>query len=136
MLQTQIESVFIAATVEILSLNKFDSKGLILESDPRQGKLAKPTEPTDGGGETQTKSAVFKELIDAYGAGVRAGTITPTLEDENMFRQLAELPAATADVVALWKEDGGVRRPVTLKYDEQPAADPAASADGGDGSQE
>lgn len=118
-------------TMEEISADfaKFDDKGLILESDPRQGKLAKATEPTDGGGETQTKSAIFKELIDAYGAGVRAGTITPTLEDENMFRTLADLPAATADVVALWKEDGGVRRPVTLKYDEEPAAAPATTTD-------
>jgi lambda family phage portal protein len=105
---------------------KFDTNGLIMDSDPRVGNKpeATSTEGEGAAGEDQMKS--IKDLIDAYGAAVRAGSITPTLDDENMFRQIAGLPAATADVIALWKEDGGVRRPVTLKYDEeQPAAAPA-----------
>jgi hypothetical protein len=107
---------------------KFDEKGLILESDPRQGKLAaKKDEGTDG---EQAAPTSIKDILDAYGTGVRAGVITPTLEDEKLMRKLAELPEATTDVVNLWTEDGGVRRPITLKYEEDaPApADPNAGA--------
>lgn len=107
---------------------KFDEKGLILESDPRQGKLAaKKDEGTDG---EQAAPTSIKDILDAYGTGVRAGVITPTLEDEKLMRKLAELPEATSDVVNLWTEDGGVRRPITLKYEEDaPAAvDPNAGA--------
>lgn len=66
----------------------------------------------------------MKSMIDAYGVGVRAGTITPTAEDEKLWRDLMDLPDMSSAVTNAWKEDGGFRRPITLKV-EEPAA-PAA----------
>lgn len=56
----------------------------------------------------------LKRVLDAYGVGVRAGTITPTDKDEEYFRKLAKFPEMGEAVVAAWKEDGGFRRPITL----------------------
>lgn len=54
------------------------------------------------------------KLLDAYGVGVRAGVITPCLEDEEEFRAAMGLGPCSADVVADWKKGKGVRRPITL----------------------
>lgn len=56
----------------------------------------------------------LKRVLDAYGVGVRAGTITPTNEDEAYFRSLAAFPEMSEAVIAAWKEDNGFRRPITL----------------------
>lgn len=56
----------------------------------------------------------LKRVLDAYGVGVRAGTITPTDQDETYFRGLAAFPEMSEAVIAAWKEDGGFRRPITL----------------------
>lgn len=56
----------------------------------------------------------LKRILDAYGVGVRAGTITPTEKDEEFFRKLSEFPEMTQAVIDSWKEDGGFRRPITL----------------------
>lgn len=56
----------------------------------------------------------LKTMLDAYGVGVRAGTITPTDKDEEYFRTLANLPEMGQAVIDSWKEDGGFRRPITL----------------------
>ena len=56
----------------------------------------------------------LKRVLDAYGVGVRAGTITPTEKDEEYFRSLAKFPEMGDAVVGAWKEDGGFRRPITL----------------------
>lgn len=65
-------------------------------------------------GENKITAEDFKTMIDSYGVGVRAGTITPTPEDEKFFRDLAALPQMTAAVTQSWLEDGGFRRPITL----------------------
>ena len=51
--------------------------------------------------------------MDAYGVGVRAGTFTPTMEDEEFFRAKAGFPALSANAKSAWTKDG-VRRPITL----------------------
>lgn len=56
----------------------------------------------------------LKRVLDAYGVGVRAGTITPTNEDEAYFRGLAAFPEMSEAVIQAWKEDNGFRRPITL----------------------
>lgn len=56
----------------------------------------------------------LKRVLDAYGVGVRAGTITPTDQDETYFRGLAAFPEMSEAVINAWKEDGGFRRPITL----------------------
>jgi len=57
----------------------------------------------------------LKGLLDAYGVGVRAGVITPCLEDENSFRAMLGLEAAPQEVIEAWEEQGGIRIPVTLQ---------------------
>jgi lambda family phage portal protein len=52
---------------------------------------------------------------EAYGIAVRAGAITPQSDDEAAFRELLSLPPRSSDVDSAWKEDGGVRRPITLQ---------------------
>ena len=56
----------------------------------------------------------LRELLDAYGIAVRAGVITPCLEDENAFRLRLGLDPASESVVADWKKSKGVRAPITL----------------------
>lgn len=57
----------------------------------------------------------LKLILDAYGIGVRAGAITPCLQDENDFRELLGLQTAPEVVVSDWNASGGVRRPITLQ---------------------
>jgi hypothetical protein len=59
----------------------------------------------------------LKIAMDTYGIGVRAGAITPTAEDEKFFRAQTGLPLLTSEAKEAWKEDGGVRRPITLQVD-------------------
>lgn len=54
-----------------------------------------------------------KALLDAYGAAVRAGLLSPSLEVEQALRQLLDLPPVSAPVVDNWTNEP-VRRPVTL----------------------
>ena len=56
-------------------------------------------------------------LLEAYGIAVRAGAITPCLQDENQFRKLMGLETTLSEVVADWTETKGVRKPVTLQAD-------------------
>ena len=57
----------------------------------------------------------LKALLDAYGVGVRAGVITPCLDDENAFREMLGLDPAQSVVAEAWEDQGGVRTPVTLQ---------------------
>lgn len=56
----------------------------------------------------------LKAKFDSYGVGVRAGAITPSIEDEELFRAEAQLPGMSEGVRKAWSEDGGVRCPITL----------------------
>ena len=62
-------------------------------------------------------NSIYEELkmkLDAYGVGVRAGSITPQPDDENEIRKAAGLPAMSEEARAAWEKDGGIRRPITL----------------------
>jgi capsid protein len=63
----------------------------------------------------------LKGKMDAYGVGVRAGAITPQKDDESAFRKEFDLPPPGGEVEKAWKEDEGVRRPITLQIEGQPA---------------
>ena len=56
--------------------------------------------------------------MEAYGIGVRGGALTPQMKDEEHFRNALELPDAEEAVMDAWDEDGGARRPITLKSQE------------------
>lgn len=69
----------------------------------------------------------IRTLLDAYGVGVRAGVLTPCLQDENAFRAMIGLLDAPAEVVAQWDATNGIRLPVTLQRSlssGDPAPDP------------
>ncbi len=57
----------------------------------------------------------IKEQADTYGVGVRAGMITAQKTDEENFRKKAGLPEMSPEAEDAWKEDGGIRRPITLQ---------------------
>ena len=66
----------------------------------------------------------IKETLDAYGAAVRAGALTPQTVDENHFRKLAGLPKLSDPAQQLWKKQGGTRSPITLATEKGPAPQP------------
>jgi lambda family phage portal protein len=74
-------------------------------------KIESPTMPN---GEEKLNPEDLKRVLDAYSVGVRAGTITPTDNDEKYFRDLAKFPEMSEAVISAWKEDNGFRRPITL----------------------
>lgn len=57
--------------------------------------------------------ADFRNQVDAYGIGVRAGVITPQKSDEEYFRGRAKLPAQSDAVNAVWDKEP-TRRPLTI----------------------
>ncbi|MBM3836202.1 MAG: phage portal protein [Verrucomicrobia bacterium] len=64
--------------------------------------------------ETMLRLEETKATADAYGVGVRAGAITPNIDDENFIRSKLGLPSITEPVRTAWTEDEGYRRPITL----------------------
>jgi hypothetical protein len=90
----------------------------------------------EGEGESESEkmrlnAEAVKQEMDAYGVGVRAGTITPQTEDENFYRKKLGLPAMSTGAKAAWKEDEGYRRPITLVQEGTAAfGQPAAPPDG------
>lgn len=58
-----------------------------------------------------------KTFVDTYGIAVRAGVVTPQVDDEKMLRDRLGLPEMGSDAVSAWEDDGGVRRPITLAVD-------------------
>lgn len=55
---------------------------------------------------------VMRAKMEVYGAGVRAGAITPQAEEVG-------LPPIGPDIQRAWEEDEGFRRPVTLKLKQE-----------------
>ena len=65
----------------------------------------------------------LKAKFDSYGVAVRAGSITPQRSDEAAFRSEAGLPDMGDEVLQSWTEDGGYRRPITLRSGSESQAD-------------
>jgi capsid protein len=69
----------------------------------------------------------MKDQLDTYGVAVRAGVITPNVEDERAVREQMRLPQVPPQVEEAWSESP-VRSPITLSSglqasEEQPATD-------------
>lgn len=101
----------------------WDANGLKLQVDPRwdAGKSAEvanvESDAVAQNGEEATDIARFESLkakFDSYGVAVRSGSITPSIEDEIAFREVAGLPLMSNAVRQAWADDGGYRRPITL----------------------
>ena len=63
----------------------------------------------------------LKAFLDAYGVAVRAGAVTPQMQDEEYVRALMDLPPMTDAVRAYWGEQDGVRKPLTIKTEDDEA---------------
>lgn len=110
-----------------------------IESDTTKGPIDAETEiETEDGSETVTteneQGMETKELTEILGVAVRAGVVTPSLEVEAAMRAKLELPEMSADVVAAWTADGGVRRPITLSSIKGGESETAETIDGGEDS--
>lgn len=97
-------------------------------AEPKAAPAPKSENPDDennenGGG----KSENLKEMTDAYGVAVRAGSVTPQLEDEEYFRKTSGLPPMSDAAKNAWSEDKGVRRPITLQQSGENAPLPNAN---------
>jgi lambda family phage portal protein len=69
--------------------------------------------PVESPGGTLSREDL-RDSLDAYGVGVRAGSLTPIPADEDFFRRELGLPAISAEGKSAWQKDHGVRRPITL----------------------
>ena len=98
---------------EALEINGSDAdrvhKRLVREEQQRtrDGLVA------SAGGAQGDASGGFKAAADAYGVAVRAGAITPQLEDEEHLRRSGELPPMSGAALAAWRAEQ-VRRPITI----------------------
>lgn len=98
----------------------FANNGLDYKEEVAKMAEDASTEQEAFGGDvaTDTNAPSIKEKMDAYGVGVRAGSITPQIEDENYFRSQLGLEPIKEPVQEAWVSDGGTRRPITLKSQE------------------
>jgi hypothetical protein len=69
----------------------------------------------DGGESTDIDPTVeLKAEADTYGILVRAGAVTPQIDDESHFRTKAGLPGISAKASEAWGIENDVRRPITI----------------------
>lgn len=87
-----------------------------LKLPPREGGdvYLVPLNMSPSGEDSEASREDLKQRMDAYGVGVRAGTLTPQLADEQLFREELGIPSISAEALSAWAEDGGTRRPITL----------------------
>jgi hypothetical protein len=62
----------------------------------------------------------LRSLVETYGIAVRAGAVTPCLEDEKYFREMMDLPEISSGIISDWEKTQNIRRPITLAKDEEP----------------
>lgn len=91
-----------------------EEKGLKFATNTNESKEAETEEIESTDGDVDEVDQL-KKTADAYGVGVRAGTVTPQTKDEEHFRNQAGLPEMSDEVKEAWESDGGVRRPITLQ---------------------
>jgi capsid protein len=93
------------------------AKGLVFSEVPVTPDSPDSVDGLAGDSDEPMNPEQLKIAMDTYGIGVRAGAITPTAEDEKFFRAQTGLPLLTSKAKEARKEDGGVRRPITLQVD-------------------
>lgn len=93
-------------------------KGLRPEEIAQLGTLAQPGDAQPGAtpaNETDQALASIEEAkaqADAFGVSVRAGAVTPSVEDEQFMRERLGLPPMPPAVKAAWSKES-IRRPIT-----------------------
>ena len=113
-----VERKTIKEEVEATYGIEIDDRELQMLTPNEQSSASMAATETDENGETvETDGSNFETLkakFDAYGVAVRAGAITPSIDDENRFREEGGLPPMSQAVQGAWAEDKGFRRPITL----------------------
>jgi hypothetical protein len=100
---------------------------LIEEAGLLVSNAAQPDEAATNADSSPALSKIeeLKAKMDAYGVGVRAGSLTPQEADEESFRAAVELPPLSDAARSAWEEDKGFRHPITLLHEgQQPAPRP------------
>ena len=135
--EEQTDTLAYEAAYRRRAVKRYAVDGVVLEDirmlTPNGNPAAGANGTDDGSSERENRLADIEEskaIADSYGVGVRAGAITPTIEDENYMRQKQGLPAITEATRSAWQKDGGIRRPITLTAHDgsRPAPNANASA--------
>jgi hypothetical protein len=63
----------------------------------------------------KSETVDVRNLVDAMAIAMRAGLLTPSLQDEQDLRAIFGLRPAPQEVVDDWKNTDGVRKPNTLR---------------------
>ena len=95
--------------------------------DPEADRV--PMGAMEGG---ENSAANMKGELDAYGTGVRAGTVTPQVADELAFREKFNLPKMSQEAIGLWQNQGNVRQPITLQSGDEASASAESAGAGND----
>jgi lambda family phage portal protein len=95
-------------------LQLMKDKGLVFTTSPEAYDTSGAAAPGDGADANSDPSGDLRSQADAYGVAVRAGVVTPQIEDEELFRTKLGLPSMSASAKEAWERDNGTRRPITL----------------------
>lgn len=105
----------------------------------KEALASQPTQ-TDPEGNPEDNNAEIEKLrmeVEAYGIGVRGGALTPSITDEDHFRERMGLPALTEEARESWGKEDNVRRPITLTpIPGSEATSPFAAANAGEPNEE
>ena len=72
--------------------------------------------------EAVSQSDKMLTFANAYGVLVRAGVITPNLQDEIAIREAFGLPEVDEAVQRDWSKTDGTRQPITIAAEQEKAA--------------
>lgn len=91
-------------------------------------KLVSHSEPPE---DSEKYYNALKARCDSMGVAIRAGLLTPTPEDEDMIREIFELPKLPQSAKAEWNRAKNIRLPITLQKasDMEPAVKTPQTAD-------
>lgn len=115
--KTTAETLCLLRNAEFINANEGRRKlGYNKRTDPGGNDYINPNTKSaqQQGQPGQSEVDELRSKMDTYGIGVRAGAITPQLDDEQRFREECGLPPVGEGPTAAWKEDEGFRRPITL----------------------
>lgn len=100
-----------------LELDNIQAINLAVDTITKMWEVKQQNTNNNAGDQVQ-QIRVLKERLDAIGVGIRAGVLTAQRDDEEIFREILAMPDMSQDVESAWEEDGGFRRPITLKGEE------------------
>lgn len=103
-----------------------------MEETEETGAVDEDSQEQEGPSEDEA----LRNLIESYGIAVRAGAVTPIIDDEQQFRAMLGIPAVSEPVNRAWSEDEGFRRPITLAGAQDSMFGQSVGDDDSEGSEE